>query len=262
MTRILFLLLFVFALTQPALAEETAKAPWQQRSISVTGDAEIKVVPDQVQLSLTAEDRGRDLIATKAQNDAAVKALVEYATKELGIEARHVQTDFVSVEPQYRSCNYDDEMTGKCSPLEITYYTVRKGVQICLKDLTRYEDLVTKALQLGVKRIDNIQFVTTELRKHRDNARDMAAKASLEKAQAVAAKLGMKVGKPININMQNYNSYYWPSYGSQRGGNNYMTQNAIQQAPSGGGAQTSETGELAIGQISVSAQVSVTYDLE
>lgn len=262
MKRMLILLLFVFTLAQPALAEEAAKAPWQHRFISVTGDAEIKVVPDQVQLSLTAENRGRDLIETKAKNDTAVKALVEYAVKELGVEARHIQTDFVTVEPQYRSCNYDDELSGKCSPLDITYYTVRKGVQICLKDIAKYEDLVTKALQLGVNRVDNIQFVTTELRKHRDKARDMAAQASLEKAQAVAAKLGMKVGKPTNINMQNYSSYYWHgSYGSHRGGNNqYMAQNAMQQAPSGGA--TGEGGELALGQISVSAQVSVTYDLE
>jgi uncharacterized protein YggE len=264
MTRFLSLLLFVVFLSSPVWAAEAEK-PFQQRSISVTGEAEIKVVPDQVQISLTAEDRGVNLIETKAKNDAAVKALVEYATKDLGIEARHVQTDFVSVEPQYRSCNYDDEQTGKCSPLDITYYTVRKGIQICLKDLTKYEGLITKALALGVKRIDNIQFVTTELRKHRDKARDMAAQASLEKAQAVAGKLGMKVGKPLNISLQNYNSYYyWPSsYGARGGNNQYMAQNAMQQAAPSGAPQGEDGGsELAIGQISVTAQVSVNYELE
>ena len=256
MLRILVLSLLVF-IANPAFA---AEPPWQQRTIAVTGDAEIKVVRDQVQLAMTAENRGRDLIDTKSKNDAAVKALVEYATKELGVEARHVQTDFVTVEPQYRNCHYDDELSGKCSPLEITYYTVRKGVQICLKDITKYEDLVTKALQLGVNRIDNIQFVTTELRKHRDKARDMAATASKEKAEAVAKTLGMKVAKPININTQNYSSYYWHgSYGGGRNSGQYTAQNAIQQAPSGG---SEGGGELALGQISVSAQVSVTYELE
>lgn len=260
MKNIILAALFVTFAVQPALA---ADAPAQPRYISVTGEAEVRVVPDQVQISLTAEDRGRDLMETKAKNDAAVKGIVEYATKTLGIEPRHVQTDFVSIEPQYRSCSYEDEMSGKCSPLEITYYTVRKGIQICLKDLTKYEGLMTKALELGVKRIDNVQFVTTELRKHRDKARDMAAQASREKADAVAAKLGMKVGKPSNINMSNYSAFYWHgSYGSQRGGNNYMTQNAVQQAPSPVASEGSETGDLAIGQINVSAQVNVTYDLE
>jgi len=239
-----------------------APPPWRDRSISVSGDAEVKVVPNQVQLSLTAENRGKDLMETKAKNDETVKGLVEYATKTLGIEERHVQTDFVSVEPIYRSCSYSDEQEGKCSPLQIAYYSVRKGIQICLKDLTKYEGLVTKALQLGVTRIDNIEFVTTELRKHRDKARDLAAQASKEKAEAIAAKLGMKVGKPVNIGTQQHYSYYWhSSYGHNRGQNSYMSQNASfsapAQMPSEGGS-----GELAIGQISVSATVNVTYELQ
>lgn len=258
MKNIVFALLLSALLSAPAFADGPAPI---NRTITVNGEAQVRVVPDQVQISLTAEDRGRDLMETKAKNDAAVKALVDYATKDLGIEARHVQTDFVSVEPQYRNCNYDDEMSGKCSPLDITYYTVRKGIQICLKDLTKYEGLVTKALQLGVKRIDDVQFVTTELRKHRDTAREMAAKAALEKAQALATTLGMKVGKPITISSENYSTYYWHNNYSQRGGNNnYMAQNAIQQAPAA--PVEGDTGDLAIGQINVSAQVNVTYELE
>ena len=263
MRNVVFALLLSALLSAPAYAADgSVSANAVNRTITVNGEAQVRVVPDQVQISMTAEDRGRDLMETKAKNDAAVKALVEYATKDLGIEARHVQTDFVSVEPQYRSCNYEDEMSGKCSPLDITYYTVRKGIQICLKDLTKYEGLVTKALQLGVTRIDNVQFVTTELRKHRDTAREMAAKAALEKATALATTLGMKVGKPITISAENYSSYYWhDSYGQRNGGNSYMAaQNAVQQAPAA--PMEGDTGDLAIGQINVSATVNVTYELE
>lgn len=261
MKKILFAVLLTAVLAAPAVSAQGISASAVNRTISVNGDAAIKVVPDLVQISMTAETRAADLMAAKEQNDRIVKELVEYATKTLGIEARHVQTDFVTVEPTYRNCHYDDEMSGKCSPLQITYYNVRKGIQICLKDLTKYEGLVTRALQLGVNRIDNIQFVTTALRKHRDNARQLAAKAALEKAQALATTLNMKVGKPISINAENYSSYYWHgSYGSQRGNNSYMSQNVVQQAPAA--PTESDTGELAIGQINVSAQVNVTYELE
>ena len=260
MKKFLFAILLAAALSGPAAAANSS-ASTVNRTISVNGEAAIKVVPDLVQISMTAETRAADLMSAKEQNDKTVKALLEYATGTLGIEARHVQTDFVTVEPTYRSCSYDDEMSGKCSPLQITYYNVRKGVQICLKDLTKYESLVTKALQLGVNRIDNIEFVTTALRKHRDNARQLAATAALEKAQALATTLNMKVGKPISINAENYSSYYWHgSYGSQRGNNSYMSQNVIQQAPSA--PTESSTGDLSIGQINVSAQVNVTYELE
>lgn len=263
MKKFVFAFLLAAALTSSAAWAQSISASTVNRTISVNGEAAVKVVPDLVQISMTAETRAADLMTAKAQNDQTVKALVEYATKTLGIEARHVQTDFVTVEPTYRSCNYDDEMSGKCSPLQITYYNVRKGIQICLKDLTKYESLVTKALQLGVNRIDNIEFVTTELRKHRDNARQLAAKAALEKAQALATTLNMKVGKPISINAENYSSYYWHgSYGGgQRGNNSYMSQNVVQQAPSSP-SEGDNTGDLAIGQINVTAQVNVTYELE
>ncbi|HTK85712.1 MAG TPA: SIMPL domain-containing protein [Patescibacteria group bacterium] len=258
MKKFVIAALLALALSGPVYAQNASAI---SRTITVTGDAAVRVVPDQVQISMTAENRAADLMMAKAQNDQAVKALVEYATKTLGIEARHVQTDFLTVEPTYRTCNYDDEMSGKCSPLQITYYTVRKGVQICLKDLTKYEGLVTKALQLGINRIDDIQFVTTDLRKHRDKAREMAAKAALEKAQALATSLDMKVGKPITINAENYSSYYWHgNYGGQRNNNSYMAQNAIQQAPAA--PMEGDTGDLAIGQINVSAQVNVTYELQ
>jgi len=241
-------------------AQAGSRADIQNRTISVSGEATVLVVPDQVQISMTAENRAADLMAAKEQNDQAVKALVEYATKTLSIEPRRVQTDFITVEPQYRSCNHNDEMSGECNPLQIVYYTVKKGVQISLKDVTQYEAIVTKAMSLGVNHIDNVAFTTTELRKHRDEAREMAAKASLEKAQALASALGAKVGKAITINTENYSSYYWHGvYDSQRG-NSYMSQNVIQQAPEA--SRAGDTGGLAMGQVSISATVNVTYQLE
>jgi uncharacterized protein YggE len=261
MNKIFFTVLLAAAFACNAAEAQTASlANAVNRTLSVNGEATVRVVPDQVQISMTAENRASDLMAAKEQNDQAVKALVEYATKTLGIEARHVQTDFITVEPKYRNCNDSDEIAGKCDPLQITYYTVRKGIQICLKDISQYEGLVTKAMSLGVNHIDNVEFTTTELRKHRDKAREMAAKAAFEKAEALATTLGMKVGKPITINAENYSSYYWHgSNGSQRG-NSYMAQNAVQNAPA---AQAEgDTGGLAIGQINVSAQVNVTYQME
>src|SRR5689334_250801 len=104
MRKILFIAaITAIAFIHPALAQQNMSSisniaapvppppPERDRTISVNGEAEVKVVPDQVQISLTAENRGRDLLETQAENDKAVKGLVEYATKTLGIEARHVQ---------------------------------------------------------------------------------------------------------------------------------------------------------------------------
>ncbi|MCK4944753.1 MAG: SIMPL domain-containing protein [Alphaproteobacteria bacterium] len=263
---------FVFSFAAQAQAQAQAQATVSvvpptplNRTILVAGDAEVRVVPDQVLISMTAESRDTNLLVAKNRNDQTVGSIVKYVTKTADIKPRHVQTDYVSIEPVYRQCRYNDELSGKCSPLDIIYYKIRKGIQIRLNDPSKYEALITKSLELGVTQINNIQFITTELRKHRDKARELAAKASQEKAQAVAGTLGMKVGKPMSINTQNYYSFHW-NRGSQRsrgnyGGQNTMTHNSMMEhAPSSSSGDAS--GELALGQISISAKVNVTYELE
>lgn len=250
------LILFAALLAHPAHAQTPETLT---RSISVSGEAEIRVVPDQVLIALTAESRGPDLIETQKKNDAAVKNFVDYATQTLGVKKEHIQTDFTTLSPNYRSCNYEDELAGRCNPLQIVYYSVRKGIQIRLTDLGKYESLIAGALQSGITNIDSIQFVTTDLRKHRDAAREQAAKAAREKADAVAAVLGVKVGKPITINTQSYSAYFSHGYGGARG-HNQMTQNVMQEAaPPGGGEGESA---LALGQINVTASVQVTFEIE
>lgn len=253
-TFILTILLTIcfFVSTAPVKADEAE----QKRTISVTGEAELRVVPDQVIISMTAESRNKALLDAQKQNDATISQLIAYVEKDLGVEGKNIQTDFTSVEPMYQQCNYRDEQNGSCSPLEITYYAVRKGVQIKLDKVDSYEALVTKALQLGVTHINNVEFVTTKLREHRDKAREMAATASKEKAAALAGALGMELGKPMTIHANQYQTFYQHT---ARGGNVRMMQNSIANAPSEGGMDGSSA--LALGQINITAQVNVTFEI-
>jgi uncharacterized protein YggE len=107
----------------------------------------------------------------------------------------------------------------------------------------------------------NVDFRTTELRKYRDQARAMAIKAAKEKATALCHELDVKCGKPLSINAQEYGGYYgWP--GGRWGGRNYGSMmNASQNvAQSNNGGSADSAGEtMSIGQISVSASVSVSF---
>jgi uncharacterized protein YggE len=252
--------LLVLCMMMPHVAQAQGVMPPQlTRNIAVTGDAEIKVVPDQVIISMTAENRGADLLQTKDKNNETVAALLDYVEKTLGVDKKNFQTDFESLEPVYRSCDYQLEMSGQCSSLEVAYYNVRKGVQIKLDDPAKYETLMTEALKMGITRIDNIQFITTELRKHRDAAREMAAKAAQEKAAALSKTLGMGLGKPISINATDYSSFYTPGHGGRMDGR--MAQNVMMDA-SGGAMEKAGESTLALGQVTVTATVNVTFEIE
>ncbi len=235
------LLLFPFPSVSPAHAANT---------ISVTGDAAVMVVPDEVILILGIQTSDRDLLIAKSENDAILKKLTAL-TQQLGIDPKYVQTDFIRIQPRY-----DDGYTQR----NFVAYFVQKTVKITLKDITKFEELLTGALLAGVNYVHGIDFRTTELRKYRDQARDLAIKAAREKAEALAGALDQQVTRPTNI--QENRLYWWSSYGSWWSGGygGAQSQNVVQNA--GGAPSGDDESSIALGQISVTASVTVTFELE
>ena len=70
----------------PSIA--SAAEPPARRGITVSGDAEVKVVPDQVILTLAVETLDKDLLLAKKQNDDRVKKVLAVAT-QFKIEPKH-----------------------------------------------------------------------------------------------------------------------------------------------------------------------------
>ncbi len=217
------------------------------RLITVTGDADVKVVPDEVILVIGVETWDLNVSVAKTQNDDRVKRILALTSDNFAIEPKYVQTDRINVEPRWRSGTYTkDDFIG---------YFVRKSIAITLKDLTRFDELQTAVLNAGATHIQSIQYRTTELRKHRDQARSLAIKAAQEKATALAGELGQKVGQPQTIE-ENYSGWSSP-YSSWYGGN--MAQNVSQNAASDG---PQGDGSISLGMITVNARVTVVFNLE
>ncbi|MBN1220437.1 MAG: SIMPL domain-containing protein [Anaerolineae bacterium] len=225
-------------------------APTDPGVITVTGDAEVRVVPDEVILTLGVETWDKNLNTAKRQNDDRVKAVIALA-RGYGVEPRYIQTDHISIEPRYEDYYERERLIG---------YFVRKTIVITLKDLTKFEDLLTGTLEAGANFVHGIQFRTTELRQHRDQARALAIKAAQEKATALAGELGQHVGKPRNIHEEQNSWWSWyNSWWGSRWHGAAMAQNVIQEV--GPDPAVFDDG-LAPGQITVNARVSVTFELE
>lgn len=239
----------VLILMLAAWAEDDS-VPQGARLITVTGDAEVRVVPDEVILSLGVETWDKNMDKAKRQNDEIVAAVLAL-TDDYGIDPEHVKTDYVSIEPRYRNGYYE--------PSDFIGFFVHKTIVITLRDLSKFEGLLADALEVGVNYVHGIEFRTTELRQHRDEARALAIRAAKEKAEALAGELDQQVGEPTMI--QEVQSGWWSGYNAwwgSRWGGGAMAQNVIQEV--GGGALTGES-SVAPGQINVNARVSVTFEL-
>jgi uncharacterized protein YggE len=217
-------------------------------TISISGEAEIRVVPDEVIITLGVETFDRVLKVSKAANDDRIRRAIAVA-RDADVPADHIQTDYLGVEPRYNRGDIALDLTG---------YVVRRTVVIRLRDLKKFEDLITAELEAGVTHVHGVEFRTTDLRAHRDRARTMALTAAREKAGLLAREAGLKLGRITSIGEASFG--YASSYGSGWGGRfSGMSQNTVQSL---GGASLGTDTTLAPGQISIRAQVSVSFALE
>ena len=221
---------------------QTEAAP-RERTISVSGEAVVNVVPDEVVVTLGLVSSNAELAVARQGNNDRSKGVLAVA-RALGILDRDIQTSFLSIEPRYKS---DSSYNS---------FTVRRTMVITLKDIARFDEFVTRAAQNNrANRIEGIEFKTSQLRANRDKARDLAVRAAQQKAIALAAPLGAKIGRPITINEDGSGGYY-PYYGGGGG----FAQNAQVSVGAMGDSESSPT--LAGGQIPIRARVTVVFELQ
>src|SRR4030095_1516947 len=161
------LLVFVIVLTAGnVFAQKEVDRPL----ITVTGQADIMVVPDEAVFSLRVVTMEKDLPTAQAKNDQVVKSLL-VLSRQYQIPATKVQTGYVNVSQRFT----DEDVTKK--PPVFLGYTVTKSVAIILQDVSKAESLLADIFKSGVSTIDNVSFRTSQLRKHKEQARAMAIKA-------------------------------------------------------------------------------------
>lgn len=233
-------------LASPLHANEDNPPP----GITVEGEAAVKVMPDEVLITLGIESSDRDLQKVRSLNDARMQQ-VRGAALASGVAERDIRTDFIHLAPNY-------ENRGRDARRVLIDYTQQTTVLITLRDVSKFEGLMTGLLRSGVEYIHGVDFQTSELRKYRDQARLLAMKAAREKAVALAGAFEQKVGKAKLI--QEGRGGWWSSYGRWWGGSGsgQMSQNVAVQAP----GEASADGALAPGMLSVTASVRVTFELE
>jgi hypothetical protein len=237
----------------PVLSGVEGSACDASRSVQVSGSAVVNVVPDRALVKLGIQTNGKSAKEAQSKNTAAINQVTK-ALKAMGIESKDIGTDWYTVEPLYE--DYDS--------LKISGYRIHNVIEITLRDVKKTNDAIIAAFQAGANQVVDVQFYTSELRKYRDQARDMAMKAATEKAKALAQAAGTDTGCVLTIN-ENTSSYFngwnwWWGYGNNQ---NLMTQNTVQNAaPTGGEAAALDDGPVSTGQISIRAEVIATFGLK
>ncbi len=203
--------------------------------INVSGEGKVKVTPDQAAITVSIETKGTKAADVKEENDKKMDAILKFI-KKATIAKEDFQTLRVSLNPNY---DYEKKKHN---------YVATQSLQILLKDLSKYDELMEGLVNEGINRIDNVEFKSSKITQHQSDARKLAVKEAKAKAEDFVSVLGQKVGKAILIsdNSQTYNPQ--PRMYAMKA----MAMDGV-EAPR-------ET--LAVGEIEITANVSVSFILE
>ena len=222
------------------------------RTVQVSGTAVVNVLPDRALIQLGVQSNGKTPKEVQARNATTISKVIK-AVKALGVEAKDISTDRYIIQPIY--IPYDS--------LNISGYRIYNIVSFTMRDVDKTSDVIATAFQTGANQVVNVEFYTSELRKYRDQAREMAMKAASEKASALAQTAGANTDCVLTINENSWS--YFHGWNWWYGGNNQnvWTQNAVQNAaPASNGTPSNEDDPVSMGQISIRAEVSVTFGLK
>jgi len=246
--KIIPLTILALALSLSAVSAQEGQKP----QIMVSGTAEVLVAPDEAIIHVGVEIRNENIEQARRLHDDRMKSALTFL-KSSGVPDKNVQTDFI---------NLTTDATSDPSKTKTIYYLARTSIDVKLTNVTNLEKILTGLLNNGVDRIHSVEFRTTQLRKYRDQARAMAIQAAKEKADALCGELGVKRGKPVNINASESGGWL-NQFGSYWGYRNYGgASNAQVSVEDTSGASDSTNDTLSLGQISVSATVNVSFALQ
>jgi len=220
------------------------------RTIQVSGTAVVNVTPDRVLIQLGIQSNGTTPQRVEANNSATINKIIR-ALKAQGVEEKDIVTDWYVINPIYDDGN----------SLTIEGYRIDNIVAVTLRDISKVNKVIVAALQAGANQVVHVEFYLSDLRKYRDQARELAMKAAQEKAGDLASAAGAQTGCVMSINENSWSYYNGGWYSQSR---DLWTQNVMQNAaPAGGeGSALTEEGPVTLGQISVRAEVNASFSLK
>lgn len=220
----------IYAISQNGSEKDT------ENTISMSGYAEQKVVPDTATLNIGVVVQA--VTAKEASDEnAAIMSAVMAELKALGLQDKEIQTSYVSVSPVY---NYTTAQT-------ITGYSASNSVQITTTKLDNLSEIIDRSTAAGANDIGGISFsVSNDKQKQiNEDLMNEAVTDASSKADALAKSLGVKITGVQTSSI------------SENGGSRVYYDMAKPTMESGAGSTPIQPGES-----TVSMSVQVTYYIE
>lgn len=229
------LMCFISLAALPLLADEGKEIP----KLIVTATAEIKKAPDMVSVSIGVEEEDKYADAAMKKTAAKIEAVIAAIIAGTGQETAY-STDTVSLYPVYEAVD-----PKKPKPPLTVAYRATSTLTIKTSDLKSVGKLIDSATKAGANRIESLVFSLKDNKEAEQEALAQAAENALQTAATLAKASSVKIKKPLLIQQE---SGVAPVRFKTA---LYMARDAAESSM-----------PIEPGSVSVSAQVSITFEID
>lgn len=187
------LLLLLTTFSSMAMAQNAPR----ERTLSVTGEGILSVVPDMATVRFGIVSRDKDPEEARTQNATAARITMN-AVRDLGIEERKIRLDVLRLQPA-REYNQETRRYD-----EVGFEAVREVV-VVVDDLDTLPTLITRVVQGGANRLQGVEYGLNDRDLVRNRALQLALENARDKANLMTATLDVQRGDVLQINEQGIN---------------------------------------------------------
>ncbi|WP_071674708.1 SIMPL domain-containing protein [Nioella nitratireducens] len=220
--------LAVLTLAAPAMAADMA-------TMVVTGRAEVAAAPDMATIRVGVVTH--DVAAARAleQNSAQLERVLSVLSRA-GVASGDMQTSRFQIDPIWTNRSYDSQ-----DPARIEGYEVSNALSVQVMDLDSLGGVLDAVARAGANDFNGIEFGLEDPSPVQDEARRAAVADAMARAELYAEAAGVEIRRVVGIS---------------EGG----TSSPVMRADTM--AMPVMNVPVAQGTVSVSAQVTITYEIE
>ena len=207
--------------------------------IQASGSGNVIGTPDRAQVTFSVQTENPDVKVAQADNAVQMTKVID-ALVASGIPRDSLKTTGYTI-----SKVYDESSSGILNP-KVKSYQVTNTLTVTLHDVSKTGEVIDTAVANGANQADSIQFMLSDAQSLalRSEALKKAVANARADADAVAGAMGVNITGTGNVNI--YQGYTPTVY------SNYQVDTAV-------GAKSAVATPIQSGDITVTAQVSVTY---
>lgn len=224
----------------PAQQVQAAESDVLRNVVNVAGSGELSVKPDIVTLTIGVETEAATAKEAQSANSAKMARIQSVLKDTWKVDAKDLQTGQFYVQPNY---SYSEKEGQK-----VKGYTAYHSLNVTYRDLTKVGQLLDAASEAGANRISDVRFSTENTDQYQEQVIDKAMSNAKLKASAIAKSAGRSLGVVVNVTLS--------------GGGETPVYMQNEMLMSKAAADTGGSTSLEAGEVTLKANVSVTYELK